>query len=414
MNIKISYNSSIVEADVKEKNVLDVLSPHRIKVNNEKKVLRDALSIPLHEPRLKRFLAGAKNILVILNDNTKPTPTSRILEFLSGYITGDKFRFIIAAGAHRPPTKDDLKLIFGKYYSKFANRIFIHDAKRDEDMIYIGTTKRKTEIYINRLAVEADKLLVVGSVEPHYFAGYTGGRKAIIPGIASYKTIEANHCFALSPDATSLKLEGNPVHEDLVEGLGFFKKEIFSIQVVLNHNKKIYAAEAGNIIDSHELVLEKANDVFVVRASGKADIVVTVTKSPWDINFYQSQQAIENGKRILKNHGILILVSACKRGIGEGYYYEILSSCKTPHEVIEKVNAEPYKLGAHKAKRIAELASRAEFWAVTGLKDDEARKIFIKPYHDIKRAIEDALARKGRNAKISFVLDGAITVPVLQ
>lgn len=413
MNIKLNYNNSEIEVNVKKKNILDILSPKKVKVSDEKGTLRRSLSTPLHDPPLERFLLNTKRLLVILNDATKPTPTAKILDFLSGYLTGNKVKFLIATGAHKPPTKSDLKLIFGKNYSRFSKHIFIHDAYRDEEMVYLGTTSRETGVYINRLATEADKLLVIGSVEPHYFAGYTGGRKAIIPGIASYKTIEANHRFALSPEAISLKLEGNPVDEDIMEGLRFFEKEIFSIQVVLNHDRKIYSAEAGNIIDSHLLALEKANEVFVVNAKAKADIVVTIAKSPWDINFYQSQQAIENGKRILKDGGILILVSACKRGVGEGYYSKILSSCKTAKEVIEKIDKKPYKLGAHKAKRIAELVSQVSFRAVTKLPDRELEKIFVKPYHNVQKAIDDALIQKGKNAKISFLLDGATTVPVV-
>jgi len=413
MNIKLNYNDLTVGIKVNDANVMDILSPRKVKTINETKVLRKALSIPLHKPPLERFLFDAKNTLVILNDATKPSPTAKILVFLSRYIARDKFKFLIATGAHRPPTPSDLRLIFGKYFSRFADRIFIHNAKRDEEMVYIGTTPRKTEVYINRLATESDKILVIGSVEPHYFAGYTGGRKAIIPGIASYKTIEGNHRLALSSDATSLKLDGNPVHEDIVDGLKLFKKEIFSIQVVLNQDRKIYAARAGDIIDSHTQLLSKANNVFAVKAKAKADIVATVAKPPWDINFYQSQQAIENGRRTLKDGGILILVSSCKRGLGEGHYSEILSSCGTPREVIEKVNKESYKLGAHKAKRIAELASRAEFWAVTDLPDEKTKKMFIKPYHNIQQAIDDAIASKGNRATISFLPDGATTVPVV-
>lgn len=417
MKIELYYKNRYIKVNVKEKNILDVLSPREVKTKNEERVLRDALSIPLIESFLlsapPECLLSAKDVLVVVNDATKPSPTAKILDFLSGYITV-KFKFLVATGAHKPPTDSELKLIFGKLYSKFADRIFIHDARKDEEMVYIGTTSRGTEVYINRLAIEADKILVIGSVEPHYFAGYTGGRKAIIPGIASYKTIETNHSFALSPDATSLKLEGNPVHDDIMEGLKFFKKEIFSIQVVLNHNRKICFARVGNIIDSHLLALEKAKEVFVVKTKEKADIVVAVAKPPWDINFYQSQQAIENGKRALKDGGILILVSACKKGIGEGRYYKILSSCKTPQGVIKKVDTEPYRLGAHKAKRIAELAMSSQFWAVTGLPASVAEKMFIKPYHDIQKAIDDALAIKGKEAKISFLLDGATTVPVVK
>jgi lactate racemase len=412
MKIRLDYNNSETGVNVSAGNVLDILSPRRIKSGNETRVLRNALSIPPHNPLLEKFLLGAKEILVVLNDATKPSPTARVLEFLGRHIT-DRFKFLVASGTHRAPTSGELKLIFGKLYPKLAGRIFIHNSAKGKEMVYIGTTPRKTEVYINRLAMLADKILVIGSVEPHYFAGYTGGRKAIIPGIASYKTIEANHSFALDPDAASLKLKGNPVNEDIMDGLKFFDKEIFSIQVVLNHNRKIYAAEAGDIVESHLSILKKANDVFAVRAKKKADIVVTVAKSPWDINFYQSQQAIENGKRILKNGGILILVSKCRKGFGEGHYFDILSSCKTPAEVISKINAEPYKLGAHKAKRIAELELKSSFWAVTGLPDNKIKKMFAKPYHSIQKAVDDALALKGKKAKISFLLDGATTVPVV-
>jgi nickel-dependent lactate racemase len=414
MEIQIPYGNVQLPIQVPDENVLGICQPNLVQRKDEYDTVLQALEHPINSPSLLDFLADARNVLIIVNDATRPTPTIKVLETISDHIQQAEVSFIIATGNHRGPTEDEFQFTLGPFYKIYKDRVHVHAACRDEDMVYLGTSERGTEIYINRLGVESDKLMIIGSVEPHYFAGYTGGRKSFIPGIAAYRTIEQNHKYALLPQARLLELSGNPVHEDMIDVLNIIKdKEIFSIQTVLDRERRIYAATAGDIHTSFDAAIGKANEVYAVDIPGKADIVVSVAPYPMDINLYQSQKALETGKLALNPGGILIMVSQCRDGIGDETFMELLSSVKNAHEVLERIQA-GYVLGYHKAAKLAEISLWAEMWAKTDLPPDVLQSVYMKPVDDLQTALEAALKKKGDEAKILFLLDGSITVPIVR
>ncbi len=414
--LKLPYRKETTELLIPAEVDLYICEPNDIEfVLDDKVIIDKALEMQSGSLSFLNFVRNKtdkdESILVIVNDQTRPTPTRVVLNSIAGSLTDRKnVTFIIATGAHRRPTKDELEDIFGDTYEFFSNNIIVHDAKRSELMAYIGTSASGTELYINKLALDADKIVVIGSVEPHYFAGYTGGRKGILPGIASYRTIEQNHKHALSINARSLILEGNPVHEDMIDAIQHLNKPIYAIMTVLDKDQHIYAVTAGDIHDSFYAAKNAADEIFVVDINEKADIVITVAKDPMDIDLYQSQKAIDNGKLALKNGGILILVSSCRDGIGDNAFLDLLSSCSSPLEVIEKIKNE-YKLGWHKAGKMAEANLIGEVWAVTELPDDILESIFIKPFPSLQNALSEALKIKGENASIIILPDGCVTIP---
>jgi len=411
MKMRIPYGGERVEVKVEGSRVAGVIRPDVVSVGDETETIRRGIERSVNSQRFDEFIADATDLLFIVNDSTRPTPTAKILEVIYPEIRDKNVRFIVATGFHRAPTEEELGYIFGNYYDLLKARIYIHDARKDEDMVYLGTASSGTEMYVNELGMEAHKLVTISSVEPHYFAGYTGGRKSFLPGIASYKTIEQNHKHALNPHAQPLVLEGNPVHEDMVDALKRVNgKEIFSIQTVLDGQKRIYHCISGHIHNSFLMAIEKAYEVYCVDIEEKADIVVAVVGYPSDIDLYQSHKALENGKLALKNGGILILVSECRSGIGDESYYNLLASSRTPQEALQRIK-QGYKLGYHKAAKMAEIATWAEIWGVTGLEDRDLGQIFIKPLHDLQQAIDEAIEKKGEAAKILFIMDASLTVP---
>jgi nickel-dependent lactate racemase len=281
-------------------------------------------------------------------------------------------------------------------------------------MVFIGKSKNGTEMYVNKLGVEAHKIVIISSVEPHYFAGYTGGRKSFLPGIASYKTIEQNHKYAMRAEAEPLVLAGNPVNDDMEDAiLTITDKEIFSIMTVLDRHQNIYAASAGHVKDSFHAAINMANEVFAVPISERADIVVSVAPYPMDIDLYQSQKAIENGKVAMKEGGIMILVSKCRDGIGDETFFNLLASSSDPAEVLETID-KGYKLGYHKAARIVEAAKKGELCAVTDLNPGDIKNAFMKPFASVQEAVDSAIAQKGEDSKVLFLMDGSITVPIVK
>jgi len=415
MDIEVLYGKNDkLSASLPDRNVLSVVYPNKVKEQNETEILLKAIKNPINSKSFTDFLSDAKDVLFIVNDGTRPTPTAKVLDMIYDQIKNKNMRFIIATGVHRAPTKEEFDFIFGKYYDVFKDRIHVHDSKREEDMIYIGTSKNGTEMYVNRLGMEAHKIVIIGSVEPHYFGGYTGGRKSFLPGIASRKTIEQNHKHALKLEAQALALDGNPVHEDMIDALKTIAdKEIFSIQTVLDGERRLYGVTCGHIHDSFYAAIDKAKEVFCVKIPEKADIVVSVAPYPMDIDLYQSQKALDNGKLALKQGGILIMVSKCRTGIGEPTFFELLSSSDSPHKALETID-KGYKLGYHKAAKMAEIGTWAEMWAVTDLDDKDMRAIFMKPFHDLQEALDRALEKKGKDAAVIFLMDGSITVPTIE
>jgi nickel-dependent lactate racemase len=270
-------------------------------------------------------------------------------------------------------------------------------------MEYLGKSKNGTEMYINKMVSEIGNVLAIGSVEPHYFAGYTGGRKSFLPGVASYKTIEMNHKLALSDKARSLALEGNPVHEDMIDAMNVLKDiNVFSIQTVLTGEHNIYAVTAGDLLKSFDAAIDYANEVFCVPLKKKGNIVITAAPYPMDIDLYQSQKALDNGKLALKPDGIIILVSKCRMGVGEDAFLDLLSKADTPQGVLKLLDQE-YKLGYHKAAKMAQIGNWAQMWAVTDLEDKIVKKTLMKPYGSVQSAVDDAVKitkEKGKQPRV--------------
>ncbi len=414
MKISVPYGKDgEMTAEISDDVTCNFLEANDVEIDDPDKLVDDALTNPLGSDNLSDFLADAKNVLVIVNDATRPTPTKRVMDVIYDDLKKIPTHYIIATGVHRAPSEEEYIQIFGRHYENIKDRILVHDARKEEEMIFLGKSSNGTEMYVNKAGVDAHKIIIIGSVEPHYFAGYTGGRKSFLPGIASYKTIEQNHKLALTSKACALALEGNPVHEDMVDALKTVKKEIFAIMTVLDKGHNIYAVTAGHIHDSFMAAIGKANEVFAAPIKKKADIVVSVVKFPGDIDLYQAQKGIDNAKLALKEEGRLILVAKCRCGIGGKSFANLLGSCDTPQEVLDKIK-NGFVLGYHKAAKMAEIGLWAEMWGVTDIEPDVIEKLFIKPFGSLQEALDTALDEKGADAEVLFLMDGGLTVPMVE
>lgn len=374
--------------------------------------LRQAVTAPVAGEPLETFLRPLGNLLVLVNDATRPTPTGLMLDTLWDMVEAADARFLVATGTHRSPTDAELKQIFGRRWPEVDGRVAVHDARDPEQLVRTGRTSSGNDIFLNRQVVEAERILVLSSVETHYFAGYTGGRKIILPGVAGYETIERNHRLAMDAGARTLALEGNPVHQEMEEALGSLAAPgIFAVLAVLDQGHAIQAVYAGDIKEAFYAATTAVDDLYVVPAPGSADIVVAVATHPLDHDFYQAQKAIENGKLVLRDGGILILVSACRDGVGNDAFLKIMAAAGSPGRVAEMAR-EDYRLGYHKAARLAELALRAEMWAVAGVGDEVVRTAFMKPFQQVQKALDTALASRPE-AEVMVLMDAGTTVPRL-
>ncbi|WP_299978140.1 nickel-dependent lactate racemase [Desulfobacula sp.] len=414
MKIDVPYGKDgSMSAEINDDVKISFLEANDVQIGDEDENIKVAINNPINSKSFKEFLRDTKKVLVIVNDATRPTPTQKILEFIFDDLKQTDFNFIIATGAHRGPSQEEYLQIFGSYYEEIKDRIIVHDARVEEDMVFLGQSTNGTQMYVNKAGVEADKIIIISSVEPHYFAGYTGGRKSFLPGIAGYTTIEQNHKLALVPEAKALALDGNPVHEDMIDAIKTVKQEIFSIMTVLDKHHKVYATCCGHINDSFHAAIDLANEVFAAPLEEKADIVVSVVKFPQDIDLYQAQKGIDNAKLALKENGIMILVAKCRCGIGGKAFADLLGSSDTPEAALETIE-KGYVLGYHKAAKMAEIGLWAQMWGVTDVKPEVISKLFIKPFSHLQTAIDLALKEKGRNASVLFLMDGGLTVPLIK
>lgn len=410
MRIEVPYGEGKEVVEVSSKNLGEVVYQKDVPTDDRFQIILDAVKSPLNAPPLPKFLEGAKDVLIIVNDATRPTPSWRIISAILPFLINKKIKFLVATGMHREPTEDEYAFIFGDLFAAIRNDVYCHDSRKSE-CVFLGTSKNGTPMKINKMVVDADRIIVISSVEPHYFAGYTGGRKSFLPGVSAYETIEANHKLALSIKAQSLRIKGNPVAEDMEDAMKVLKdKKIFSIMTVLDKNHRTCCAHAGGLKESWEKAKETADDIFVIDLKRKYDIVVAVTAFPYDIDLYQSQKALDNAKYAVRDGGIIILVSACRKGVGPENFLQLLASASSPKEALEKI-ANGYKLGYHKAAKMAEIGLKCKMMAVTKLDPAVARKAHLVPMASLQEAINQAMQELGSESKVTFIMDAVITVP---
>ncbi|NLL94753.1 MAG: nickel-dependent lactate racemase [Thermoplasmatales archaeon] len=410
MEITVKYGKDGCQrANIPEKNLIGVYYPMDVESGPADETISRSIDNPIGYESLAQFLEGGKDVVFIVNDATRPTPTAQVLDALSKRMDLRDARYIIATGTHRDMTPGEYEFVFGRHLDYIRDRIIAHDAKESE-CVYLGESKNGTPMEVNRIAVEADRLVIITSVEPHYFAGYTGGRKSFLPGVASYRTIEANHKMAMRMEAQSLALEGNPVHEDMMDALKAVEgKEIFSIQMVLDRHHKIHRAFSGDLNAAFAAAVEVANKVFLVPVPEKADLVISVAPYPMDVDLYQSQKALDNGKWALKDGGKILMVSMCREGIGSETFLKQLSTSDDPRKILENLGME-YKLGYHKAAKMAEISLWGEMWAVTGLDPELLRKANIRPFGSVADAVDEVLS-ENPDARILVLAEGSVTIP---
>jgi nickel-dependent lactate racemase len=368
----------------------------------------------VHRRGLNSFLSRAKKLVIIVNDLKRNTPTEKVLDVIFPLVKDKSSIYLVATGTHSPPSF--LDKIFGKYYSCLEGQIKIHNPY--EDLKFIGKTFYNNEIWLNSLVCEADSIICINSVEPHYFAGFTGGRKSILPGVSGYKTIEFNHSFTFFRTSSPLTLKSNPVHEDMEDAVRLLGEEkIFSIQLVVDKDLKIHSVHCGNIFTSLTEAIPSVLDIFSVSVESKFDIIVTIPNPPLDHDLFQAHKAIENVKHLLKKGGILIFVAECKEGVGGGKWsawYKVLNKYKTKKELLSHLTTSYYKLGYHKVLRLINFDKIGELWGVTGLEENVVDKFFVNSFHSVEDAIKMAIDKKGKQAKVLVVKDAGVLIPLLK
>ncbi|MEM2290338.1 MAG: nickel-dependent lactate racemase [Candidatus Korarchaeum sp.] len=388
MRVSVLYGSERIWFELPDDRYIGSFSVKEPGGIDEATVVERSLENPIG-PKLEDL--DARKVLISVNDATRLIPTPRLLDHILKRVRAE-LRIMVATGSHRAPTEEEYRdSILGHHYDSLRRMTVAHDAKKS-DFVDLGTTSRGTPILVNRELFEHDLVITLSSVEPHYFAGYSGGRKIIAPGLCMYETIERNHKLALLPEAALGKLEGNPVHEDLEEIAKAVAKEvrIFSVNTAISGEGHVWAAESGDLFDSFYAIIRRVEENYSVSLPEEPEVVVAVAPKQMGIDLYQAQKAIEAAKLVTRKGGVIILVAPCWDGIGPRNFYDLLTS--GPIEEVRRRIWEGYKLGYHKAAKLIEALENYRILAVTGLEDDVLRRIGIEPFRSVQEAVNEALS----------------------
>ena len=341
-SIKLPYGKGFLTAEIPDERLLSVLEPEGFPEapEDQRELIRRALESPIESPRLSELAGGKKNIVIIASDHTRPVPSKLIMPLLLEEIRKGspdaEVTILVATGAHRSPAEDELIEKFGE--DIYANeRIIVHDCDDKANLVYLGKLPSGGELWINRLAAEAELLAAEGFIEPHFFAGFSGGRKSVLPGVAGYESIMENHCasFIADKNATAGRLKGNPVHMDMVyaadrAGLRFI------LNVMIDGGLNIIDAVAGDPGLAHAEGCER------LRASASAERVtapVVITSNggyPLDQNLYQLVKCMDTAAKCCEEGGVIICAGECRDGVGGEAFYEDFAGCRDPRELTSR------------------------------------------------------------------------------
>ncbi len=414
MKLRFGFGTGFQEVEVPEENLIGELHANDVPVDlfGEAEVER-ALKEPIGSMRLKDIVHPGEKVAIVTSDVTRPMPTYKVMpalldELYAGGVKKEDITLVFALGNHRKQSDEEKRKLAGE---RAWNEVKCVDSDPD-DCVSFGTTSRGTPVDITRVVAEADRRICLGNIEYHYFAGYSGGAKAIMPGASTRAAIQANHSRMVLPEAKAGTLETNPLRMDIEEA-GAMVGIDFIVNVVLSEHKEILKAVAGDAVQAHREGCRFLDRLYRKELSAPADIVlVSQGGAPKDLNLYQTQKALDNAKNAVKDGGIIILIGSCREGLGERTFEEWMTTAPNAHALIERIGRE-FRLGGHKAAAIAMVLERAEVDLVSELDDDFVRSIFLTPYRTAQEALDRAFEKLGKNAKVLAMPYGGSTLPTV-
>ena len=403
-------NSQIVE--IPDSNLVSILLPNKLEfgLTEEAEVIR-ALKTPIGSKRLRDIAKEGERIVIITSDITRPMPTSKVLpalldELYSAGVHSKDIILVFALGIHRKHTKEERRYLAGnRAYSEIT--CIDSDAT---DFVHLGYTTRGTPVDIVRIVAEADKRICLGNIEYHYFAGYSGGAKAIMPGVSTYQAIQKNHSHIVEESAHAGKIDGNPIRDDIEEAAALCGVD-FILNVILDEKKRIVKAVAGDVTEAHREGCRFLDTMYLKRIPHLADIViVSQGGAPKDINLYQTQKALDNAKFAVRKGGIIILIGSCEEGLGDHVFEEWMTESPTSASMIERINRD-FQLGGHKAAAIAMVLKDADIYLVSELAPELVKKIFMMPFKTAQEALSAAFLKLGDEATVLAMPYGGSILP---
>lgn len=412
MVLEFGFGTSTQVVEVPEKNLMGVLHANSVETDlTGEAEVRRALEAPIGSPRLREIVKPGEKIAVVTSDITRPMPTYKVMpalldELYAGGVRPEDITLVFALGSHRHHTDEERRKLAGE---RAWAEIKCVDCESG-DCVHMGTTKAGTPVDVTRVVAEADRRICLGNIEYHYFAGYSGGAKAIMPGVSTRDAIQSNHSMMVRPEACAGALETNPLRMDIEEA-GAICGIDFIVNVVLSEHKEILRAVAGDSVKAHRAGCAFLDTLYLKELPHGADIVlVSQGGAPKDMNLYQTQKALDNARHAVNKGGIIILIGSCKEGLGEKVFEEWMTKSPSPASMIQRIGRD-FQLGGHKAAAIAMTLEKAEVWLVSDMEPEFVRSIFLNPQPSVQTALDRAFEKLGPDASVLAMPFGGSTLP---
>jgi lactate racemase len=411
------YGNSALTACIPRENIDFVLKrKHARGLADEAAAALEAIRYPINAPPLIDCIGKNGKVVIIVTDNTRPCPDDRLLPIilaeLESKIPRGNITIIVALGLHTSLSKEDLVKKLGKDIVS-GYRVLNHDTA---DTMNIGITSRGTPVEVNRRVLEADFRISTGFIEPHFFAGFSGGSKSIAPGVSSRMAIYHNHSYEMldHPLSRAGILKGNPVHEDIVEqakmaGLNFI------VNVLLNESHQITHVVAGDPVKAHEKGCQIERGLAGFKVDHKVDITVTTNSgTPLDLDLYQTCKGIDTAALITRKGGIIIIASACNQGAGPEAFTQLHLSACSPAEALTNIKSAKFNHLPWQNQRLAQAQLDNDIYLVSGLDGSLVRNMMMIPVPSIEEGLNMAFQKLGSRARVAVIPEGPLVLPLLQ
>jgi len=416
VDVWLPYGKTDVCARVPTQNFLGSIEPReKPSVPDARAEVQRALKDPVGSKKLGEIVGPEHEVAIVVDDATRPAPSHLLVppildELNMTGIEDANVTVVFGCGTHRAVTLEEASRLLGGEVLRRVKAVS-HDC-RASDLVYVGSTqKHGTKVYLNRVFAEADVRILTGDVCFHYYAGYGGGRKSVLPAISSEETIKHNHAMILHPNAKTGVLEGNPVHEDMVEAAKLAKVD-FILNIVTNSKGEVVKAFAGDLEKVFSEGVKVVDEMYRIQVDRRADIVVVSPGGhPVDVNLFQAYKGVDSALEVVKRGGVIILVAECQEGHGNQVFYDWMVKFNDLKAVEREVKRN-FVLGGHKAYYLMKALQKVQIILVSSMPDYYATSIFkLKTARAVNDALNEAFSIVGKNAKVWTMPYGNFTLP---
>ena len=416
MDLSFEYGNGAISAHLPSGCGCDRLEGSLLRpLEDPEGAVRAALRNPIGTPPLTELVKEGERVAIVVNDITRLVHSEVFLPVLIDELNSagvpDRDIFIVfALGIHRRQSPEEQRLVVGE---EVARRIALydHDCYDRDNLVHVGRTSRGNEVWISRRVREADRVILTGEIIYHLIAGYSGGRKSLVPGVAGAETTTFNHRFILDPGSRAGSLDGNPAHEDLLEAARMFGPD-FLLNVILSPTGELVMVVAGHLEQAHSEGCKTVDRMYRAPFDQPYDLVLASAGGfPFDIDLRQAHKGMENAARALRQGGTLVYFGECRDGAGHRTFEEWVTRFANSSEMEQELHSR-FVVGWHKAYWVARLGERLRILLVSGLPETFVRRCHLHAASDPQSAIESELSRMQPGARIGYIPHAGFTFPV--